>query len=284
MYLAALSGRWPRFSLWPPPRAAAAAVEQQAEAVVRAEAEVARRDAGQLLHLQVGGDASGKYLITSDLPLQGSSSHQTTQMNQAIEMILEAAQLEGRQVHGRSSSRATTRRRRRGRGTRRRARRTPTRTPRIRRSSAYIGTFNSGCAELEIPVLNQAQPGGPIAMVSPANTWPGLTQRHQASRPSRASTTRPARATTPASWPPTTSRARRSPSSHRASASRAVYILNDKQAYGVGVAHVLRGRRQEARHQGRSATRPTTPRRAPTTRPCCRDRSASTPTRSWSAA
>ena len=32
-----------------------------------------------------------------------------------------------------------------------------------------IGTFNSGCAAIEIPVLDQAPDGG-IAMISPANT------------------------------------------------------------------------------------------------------------------
>src|SRR5439155_1314936 len=37
-----------------------------------------------------------------------------------------------------------------------------------------IGTFNSGCAEIVIPVLNRA-PGGPVGMVSPANTYVGLT-------------------------------------------------------------------------------------------------------------
>jgi branched-chain amino acid transport system substrate-binding protein len=37
---------------------------------------------------------------------------------------------------------------------------------------AYLGTFNSGAAKLSIPILNQA---GPLAMISPANTYPGLT-------------------------------------------------------------------------------------------------------------
>ena len=37
-----------------------------------------------------------------------------------------------------------------------------------------IGTFNSGCAKLEIPIADRA-PNGPIAKVSPANTYPGLT-------------------------------------------------------------------------------------------------------------
>ncbi len=38
---------------------------------------------------------------------------------------------------------------------------------------AYIGTFNSGAAALSIPILNQA---GPLVMISPANTYPGLTK------------------------------------------------------------------------------------------------------------
>ena len=37
-----------------------------------------------------------------------------------------------------------------------------------------IGTFNSGCAKLEIPIANRAR-GGPLLYVSPANTYPGLT-------------------------------------------------------------------------------------------------------------
>jgi len=39
---------------------------------------------------------------------------------------------------------------------------------------AVMGTYNSGCAELEIPVLNQ-DPNGPLLEVSEANTYPGLT-------------------------------------------------------------------------------------------------------------
>jgi branched-chain amino acid transport system substrate-binding protein len=41
---------------------------------------------------------------------------------------------------------------------------------------AVIGTYNSACAQIEIPILNSA-PGGPLAMISPANTVPGLTRR-----------------------------------------------------------------------------------------------------------
>jgi len=38
---------------------------------------------------------------------------------------------------------------------------------------AYLGTYNSGAAKIAIPILNQA---GPLVMISPANTYPGLTR------------------------------------------------------------------------------------------------------------
>ncbi len=40
---------------------------------------------------------------------------------------------------------------------------------------AVIGPHNSGCAEAQIPILNRA-PSGPLAIVSPSNSHPGLTQ------------------------------------------------------------------------------------------------------------
>jgi ABC-type branched-subunit amino acid transport system substrate-binding protein/predicted Ser/Thr protein kinase len=40
---------------------------------------------------------------------------------------------------------------------------------------AVVGTFSSYCAEVQIPILNRA-PGGPLAMISPTNTGPGLTR------------------------------------------------------------------------------------------------------------
>jgi ABC-type branched-subunit amino acid transport system substrate-binding protein/DNA-binding beta-propeller fold protein YncE len=44
-----------------------------------------------------------------------------------------------------------------------------------RKLVAVIGTYNSACAEIEVPILNSAP--GPLAMISPANTSPGLTRR-----------------------------------------------------------------------------------------------------------
>ena len=67
-----------------------------------------------------------------------------------------------------------------------------------------IGTYNSGCAQVMIPILNKA-PGGGLPMVSPGNTLVCLTEpgSTSASRTSRTSTTRRARATT-SGWSPTT--------------------------------------------------------------------------------
>jgi branched-chain amino acid transport system substrate-binding protein len=49
---------------------------------------------------------------------------------------------------------------------------------------AVMGTYNSGCAKLEAPVLNQ-DPKGPMLMVSHANTNPGLTKTWDAGEPQK---------------------------------------------------------------------------------------------------
>jgi len=98
-----------------------------------------------------------------------------------------------------------------------------------------IGTFNSGCAAIEIPVLNQAA-GGPIAMVSPANTFPCLTVGSGCEK------------SEPGKYYPSSKRnyARVVPYDAYQAAVQAdfmkkqgikkLYILNDKEAYGLAVA------------------------------------------------
>src|SRR5215510_5669328 len=49
---------------------------------------------------------------------------------------------------------------------------------------AVMGTFNSGCAKLEAPVLNAA-PDGPMLMVSHANTNVGLTKTWDPGEPQK---------------------------------------------------------------------------------------------------
>ncbi|MGH7588584.1 MAG: branched-chain amino acid ABC transporter substrate-binding protein, partial [Gemmatimonadota bacterium] len=45
-----------------------------------------------------------------------------------------------------------------------------------------VGPHNSGCAAVQIPIANQA-PGGALAMISPSNTWTGLTRPYPGMRP-----------------------------------------------------------------------------------------------------
>ena len=49
---------------------------------------------------------------------------------------------------------------------------------------AVMGTYNSGCAKIEVPTLNQ-DPDGPLLMVSHANTNPGLTKAWDAGEPEK---------------------------------------------------------------------------------------------------
>ncbi len=176
---------------------------------------------------------SGKYEIVSDLPMQGASSHQTKQMVQAIELELKQANytVNGMTIQYQACDDSTAQA-----GTWDSATCSANANAYAQDSSVIgvIGTFNSGCAELEIPVLNRAA-GGPVAMVSPSNTWPGLTQK----------TKTPGE---PDKYYPTGVRnyARvvaadnfQGPALAETAKSlgiKSVYILNDKQAYGLGVA------------------------------------------------
>jgi branched-chain amino acid transport system substrate-binding protein len=49
---------------------------------------------------------------------------------------------------------------------------------------AVMGTYNSGCALLEVPILNQ-DPNGPMLMISHANTNPGLTKTWDPNTPQK---------------------------------------------------------------------------------------------------
>jgi branched-chain amino acid transport system substrate-binding protein len=110
---------------------------------------------------------------------------------------------------------------------------------------AVMGTYNSGCAQLEIPVLNQ-DPSGPMLMVSHANTNPGLTQTWEAGEPDK--------------WYPTKARnyARVVTTDNYQGKAGAQYaakelgvkkclVLDDTETYGKGVAKQFA---DEAQKQG----------------------------------
>jgi len=105
----------------------------------------------------------------------------------------------------------------------------------------YIGTFNSGAAKVSIPILNQAG----LVMISPANTYPGLT------KPGKGD------AGEPDKYYPTGKRnySRVVPADDLQGAAAAnwakdlgvksVYILHDTETYGKGIADVFRAKAKE---------------------------------------
>jgi branched-chain amino acid transport system substrate-binding protein len=110
---------------------------------------------------------------------------------------------------------------------------------------AVMGTFNSGCAKLETPVLNAA-PDGPMLMVSHANTNVGLTKTWDTGEPAK--------------YFPTGKRSYarvvttddvQGPADAQFAAKelgvKKVYVLNDTETYGQGVAKTFR---DEAVKQG----------------------------------
>jgi branched-chain amino acid transport system substrate-binding protein len=124
--------------------------------------------------VQYGGAGSPAALVVSDLPLRGDSKERSTQMNDAIRLVLEGAgwQAGGTTVGFQACDDSSPK--------------TGLWTKAICQANAgayaadpsvlaVIGTYNSGCAELEIPILGRA-PGSGVAMVSPGNTAICLTE------------------------------------------------------------------------------------------------------------
>jgi branched-chain amino acid transport system substrate-binding protein len=187
--------------------------------------------------LQFKGSGNADYLIASDLPMQGGSRTQTVQMTKAIAYVLDqqswkagkyniayqacddsTAQL-GKWDPDKCSANAHA-------------------YASNSKLLGVIGTFNSGCAAIEIPVANQA-PGGGYAMLSPANTYGCLTE--------------PCAGNEPEKYYPSGTRnyARVAPSDPNQGAVDAAFlkskgvkrvsVLNDKEAYGLGVAKNFAG-------------------------------------------
>jgi DNA-binding SARP family transcriptional activator/ABC-type branched-subunit amino acid transport system substrate-binding protein/streptogramin lyase len=127
------------------------------------------------------GRGSPRFLIVSDLPLQPGSREFTLPMVKGIRFVLErrgfragkytvgyqscddsTAQAGGFDIY-RCISNAKA----------------YARTPDV---VGVIGSFISPCTSFQLPVANQA-PGGPLAMISPSNTDPGLTRPQRGSEP-----------------------------------------------------------------------------------------------------
>lgn len=120
------------------------------------------------------GSGSPQAIIASDLPLQGAGRAQTVAMTKAIQFILTQRQFKAGDVTlGYQSCDDSTAQA----GKWDAAKCTANAQAYAAEKSVIgvIGTFNTGCAKLIIPILNRAS-GGRIAMISPANTGPGITK------------------------------------------------------------------------------------------------------------
>jgi len=187
--------------------------------------------------VQYQGSGKADYLIASDLPLIGGWRTQSVQMNKAMTYALSQRDWKAGKykIAFQACNDASAQL----------AKWDPTKCSANAHAYAgnssllgVVGTFNSGCAAIEIPVANKA-PGGGLAMISPANTYGCLTE--------------PCAGNEPEKYYPSGTRtyARVAPSDPNQGAVQAklmqqkgvksVYILNDKEAYGLGVAKNTEG-------------------------------------------
>lgn len=118
-----------------------------------------------------GGGGGESFKIVSDLPLQGANRAQTTTMVNAIEMAIEErdGQVAGLDIEYESLDDATAQA---GQWDPAKCAENAQQAAQDEAVIGWIGPFNSGCAATQIPTLNEAG----LAMVSPANTYIGLTK------------------------------------------------------------------------------------------------------------
>ena len=144
-----------------------------------------------------------------------------------------------------------------------------------------MGTYNSGCAKIEVPVLNQ-DPNGPMLMVSHANTNPGLTKTWDPGEPDKYYPTGKrnyARVVTTDDF----QGAAAATFAGAGPQLKKCYVLNDNQTYGQGVAKASpttptkNGHRDPRQRAVGRRSSPTTPR-------CSRRSRRPAPTASSSAA
>ena len=184
--------------------------------------------------LQYGGKGKPKFIIASDLPLQGSSRTQTIEMTKAILFELKTSGWKaGKYTVGYQSCDDSTAQA----GKWDPAKCSANAGNYVRDSSVIgvIGTFNSGCAEIEVPIANRSS----LGYISPANTYIGLTHK-------------PALPGEPNKYYPTGKRTYArvvAADDFQGSADvllmkqlklKTVYVLNDKEAYGFGIASAVR--------------------------------------------
>ena len=183
-----------------------------------------------------GGSSSGggkTLIISSDLPLQGSSKDASDATNNAIELYLSQQnnKVGDYTIKFQKYDDSTAAAAKWDSG---QCQKNATAHVQNKDEVAVMGTYNSGCAKIEVPILNQ-DPTGPLVMVSHANTNPGLTKKWDAGEPekfypkgtrnyARVVTTDDVQGTAGAAF------------AAKDLSIKKVYVLNDNETYGQGVA------------------------------------------------
>ena len=202
------------------------------------------------------GSGKPQYLIASDLPLQGAGRAQNLAMGKAIQYVLDkqyhfkigkytvgyqACDDSTAQTAAWDAAKCTSN----GRA-----------YAANKSLLGVLGTFNSGCSKLIIPLANRA-PGGPLAMLSVANTGVGLTHTAPWTSPGEPGVYYPTGKRNyvrvaasddyqgPAAVDLLLSTAFKLAQGKKFSPIKDVYILHDNQTFGKGVAEAFRLRAEQ---------------------------------------
>jgi branched-chain amino acid transport system substrate-binding protein len=192
-----------------------------------------------------GGGGGGKTLVIStDLPLQGASSDASSSTIKAIQLYLDQVghKAGNYKIELKTYDDSTA-----AKGAWDDATCAKNAQDHVANANevAVMGTYNSGCAKIEVPVLNQAPDGG-MLMISNANTNPGLTKSWDPGEPdkyyptgkrnyARVITTDDYQGSAAAQFAAQDLKVKR------------CFVLNDNQTYGQGVAKAFA---DEAKKQG----------------------------------
>ena len=190
-----------------------------------------------------GCSSSNKLIISTDLPLQGSAFDSNDSTNKAIQLYLEQQGYKAGEYElaFKAYDNATA-----AKGSWDDAKCAANAQAHVanKKEVAIMGTYNSGCAKIIVPVLNQ-DPTGPMLMISNANTNPGLTKKWNEGEPDkyyptgvrnygRVCTTDDNQGSAAAQFA-------------KELGIKSVYVLNDTETYGQGVSQAFV---TEAKKQG----------------------------------
>jgi len=183
----------------------------------------------------VAQSASKTLYVSSDLPMQGGSADQSASTVNAIKLLIK--QMGGKAgpytIKFRTYDNSTAAK---GSWDDAQCAKNAAEHVAARDEIAVMGTYNSGCAKIIVPILNQ-DPSGPMVMVSNANTNPGLTKAWDVGEPGkyyptgkrnyyRVVTTDDNQGAAAAEFA-------------KSQGVKSVYVLNDTQTYGQGVARAF---------------------------------------------